>query len=1093
MGHTPHQSFHHLRSQKLLASMLLFICSIVFCLPVIAQEAPRPATKVAAKPVEPFYRAIPEGRSLTYEPNITYLSPEKTAPITFSGLGASWQQYLPVGTSALLEVRFKKHGQYSDWYPLEPSIDDHQESEEENHSLSGRVSSFLTTNLADTYQYRIRLESQIADQTPILENLQFTFINAEYTPEPPHLATIQESSGQTAGKVRVHPLNRDLQVSLLTTGSSLTAQAETPTVFSREIRSNLRPPILPESKPSITVPVSTGPVRIISRQEWGADESLRLYRPVETPKTADVIKVEDDYYTKFADELKESRRVETDSEGRQLTWPLSYPESIKKIVIHHTATVKNLDDPAKAIRDIYIWHTLSKGWGDIGYNYIIDQQGNIYEGRFGGEMVVGAHAGRGNHGSIGIAVLGNYQDDEPAEAVLSSLAALIQQKAAQYNIDTEGASTFRGENYPNVMGHREVMSTSCPGDRLYALLPILRKLAKVEITAAGEREKTREYQAAWAGSGAPVITMQPSSRKNIVLKIKNSGMKTWGAQTTFQIVSDQTSQNFLKNHRDLRSEKIGHEVRPGQSVDVKFALQSGSISGSGLIKINPSINGAISASSLTMALQVATPPPKLAYDYELLSTLYSKYDFERGEVIDVQVRLRNKGTATWQKNGVNKLMLGADKARDHYNKLLVIPSTRLAGLIEDQVKPGESANFAFQIRIPEQEGTYREYFTPVVEAVQWMENKNTFLQIVVDKNTAAGNPSLEEGESVRGPAPLRGAAESISKIPGIAPRAISKPVETFVSTPAAAASSTPASSSVNIASTQFDTATAPRPVRVDLSYRGNPAVISGSGTFSLFEGVRHLADFSAEQKVNVEFKNNIFLVSSNGQTFNISSKPRFVPSHDSVIMRIDNWERRNTWGDKANNNLFRGVLEALIYNGEMHIINELPLEDYLKGIAEESSTAPDEKIKTIMVIARTYARYYMDIARKFPGAPFDLNDDPNYSQKYLGYAFESRSPKTARLATETAGQYVTYQGKLIKTPYFSKSDGKRTISARDKWGWTDTPFLSSVDDSHCQSTAFSGHGVGLSGCGATALANSGKSYQDIIKYYYQGTEITRAK
>jgi len=145
-----------------------------------------------------------------------------------------------------------------------------------------------------------------------------------------------------------------------------------------------------------------------------------------------------------------------------------------------------------------------------------------------------------------------------------------------------------------------------------------------------------------------------------------------------------------------------------------------------------------------------------------------------------------------------------------------------------------------------------------------------------------------------------------------------------------------------------------------------------------------------------------------------------------------------------------------------------------------------------MVIARTYARFYMDVAQKFPGAPFDLTDDPSNSQKYTGYSYEKRAEKIAQMAAATAGQYVTYQGKLIKTPFFSRSDGKKTKSAKDNWGWTDAPFLIAVDDSLCKSTEFAGHGVGLSGCGATAMANLGKTYQEIIKYYYTGTEVTQA-
>ena len=62
-------------------------------------------------------------------------------------------------------------------------------------------------------------------------------------------------------------------------------------------------------------------------------------------------------------------------------------QKIKKIIIHHTATSK-IDDPEASVRAIYYYHAVSRGWGDIGYNYIVDQNGKVYEGRYGGDGVV---------------------------------------------------------------------------------------------------------------------------------------------------------------------------------------------------------------------------------------------------------------------------------------------------------------------------------------------------------------------------------------------------------------------------------------------------------------------------------------------------------------------------------------------------------------------------------------------------------------------------------------------------------------------------------------------------------------------------------
>ena len=90
----------------------------------------------------------------------------------------------------------------------------------------------------------------------------------------------------------------------------------------------------------------------------------------------------------------------------------------------------------------------------------------------------------------------------------------------------------------------------------------------------------------------------------------------------------------------------------------------------------------------------------------------------------------------------------------------------------------------------------------------------------------------------------------------------------------------------------------------------------------------------------------------------------------------------------------------------------------------------------------------------------------------------------------TQGQVVTYEGKLVKTPFFSESDGT-TKSAQEVWGWEHTPYLQSVNDVFCKNGNGTqrGHGVGLSGCGSEKLADLGYSYLDILKYYYVGTEV----
>jgi len=85
---------------------------------------------------------------------------------------------------------------------------------------------------------------------------------------------------------------------------------------------------------------------------------------------------------------------------------------------------------------------------------------------------------------------------------------------------------------------------------------------------------------------------------------------------------------------------------------------------------------------------------------------------------------------------------------------------------------------------------------------------------------------------------------------------------------------------------------------------------------------------------------------------------------------------------------------------------------------------------------------------------------------------------------------VQYQNETIKVPYFNQSAGF-TKSAKDVWGWSSNPYLNGVADPYCKATSFLGHGVGISGCGATQMAKEGFDFDEIIKYYLPGVAIKK--
>ncbi|WP_312038312.1 peptidoglycan recognition protein family protein [Streptomyces galbus] len=171
---------------------------------------------------------------------------------------------------------------------------------------------------------------------------------------------------------------------------------------------------------------------------------------------------------------------------------------VKAVVVHHTAgsNAYSCAEAPAVVRGIYAYHVQQLGWRDIGYNFLVDKCGTLYEGRKGGvdRPVLGAHAYGFNTETSGIAVLGTYTTAAPGEAVTSAVARLAAWKLGQYGVSPTGTTTLTagadGTNYfgrawtlgtrislPTIHGHRDGYNTQCPGDALYAELTHIRTLA----------------------------------------------------------------------------------------------------------------------------------------------------------------------------------------------------------------------------------------------------------------------------------------------------------------------------------------------------------------------------------------------------------------------------------------------------------------------------------------------------------------------------------------------------------------------------------------------------------------------------------------
>jgi uncharacterized protein with LGFP repeats len=206
----------------------------------------------------------------------------------------------------------------------------------------------------------------------------------------------------------------------------------------------------PSAAVPIRVPAATQRPSIVPRLSWGADESIRRTPPTYAPKL------------RFA-------------------------------IVHHTAGANDYtrDQAPAVVKAIQLYHVKGNGWNDIGYNFLVDRFGTIYEGRYGGidRNVVGAHALGFNTSSVGIAVLGTYGKSPPSQAAQDAVARLLAWRLDLAHVDptstltvVSGGSERFAAGIPvtlrAVSGHRDTGMTECPGSAFYSRLDAIAAAAR---------------------------------------------------------------------------------------------------------------------------------------------------------------------------------------------------------------------------------------------------------------------------------------------------------------------------------------------------------------------------------------------------------------------------------------------------------------------------------------------------------------------------------------------------------------------------------------------------------------------------------------
>ena len=174
--------------------------------------------------------------------------------------------------------------------------------------------------------------------------------------------------------------------------------------------------------------------------------------------------------------------------------------------IHHTVNSNDYtaDEVPALLRGIYRYHTKNLGWSDVGYNFLVDRFGTIWQGRAGGSRLAvrGAHTLGFNSTSTGIAVIGNFEEVAPGPAGASrpsctsprgSSTCTTASRAAGSAVFSQGSDKFgpaQKVRLPVIDGHRDTNDTACPGKHLYAQLPAIRqRTAKRASTGSTQLER----------------------------------------------------------------------------------------------------------------------------------------------------------------------------------------------------------------------------------------------------------------------------------------------------------------------------------------------------------------------------------------------------------------------------------------------------------------------------------------------------------------------------------------------------------------------------------------------------------------------------
>jgi hypothetical protein len=518
-----------------------------------------------------------------------------------------------------------------------------------------------------------------------------------------------------------------------------------------------------------TAKASVGSPRIISRAEWGCPEATSSPR-----------------------------------------WTPNYYGPLGRVMVHHTVTAGNPSNSAAEVRGVWYTHANSNGWGDIGYNYLVDKAGNIFQGRFYNQAdadaqhaeVEGGHTYGFNDYSIGIAALGTYSSTGPTGQLLDGIGHIAGYKMAPYNLapwstyvdegvpspTPDGTSPRGGRGQYRIGGHRDYLSTECPGNALY---PYLGQIRDTATNYFNYYVVGRQYDYSYVGqkingTSAASVNLRNGQTATFSVDVKNEGENTWsntgstpvrlGTANPLGHNSSLAHSSWLAPNRPATfTQKVVNgtpqstsTIAPGEIARFTFTVQA------------PNATATIYPYYQLIAENYAWFPRNVGiyFTVNLQADTYAAQWLDQsynvptvaGQQGTLNLTLKNNSTATWTNTGdANTIRLGTDRPKDHQSALYDpswISQTRIAtfkgkaqldgsgnvvksgGVVQydntaTSVAPGEAAYFEFTVKAPTNTVHGNDYISPVVDGKAWMDNLGIYWPV----NINAGYHAAFAGQS----------------------------------------------------------------------------------------------------------------------------------------------------------------------------------------------------------------------------------------------------------------------------------------------------------------------------------------------------------